>query len=152
MVEDQLFRTKMDTLLGKLDNVITGLKGPYEKEISIGPDAAASDTWEKPIFKAPFNCKITKVEVIPQAIIGQATNYMTLDVVNKSDDATGTTSLMAAARACNSTNTIAAFIGVDLVATDAEVEAGETIVLKKAVAADGQAFPGAYVQVTYEAV
>ena len=112
------------------------------------PADAAAGTFEKTIFTAPFNCIVKDVKVVPDGDIGQATNYMTLDVQNKGADGTGTTSI--GSRAVNSTNTIEGFVGVDLVSTDAEVTEGHSLSLKKTVEGDGQAFPGGLVIVKYE--
>lgn len=112
------------------------------------PADAADGTFEKTIFTAPFNCIVKDVKVVPDGDIGQATNFMTLDVQNKGADGTGTTSL--GSRAVNSTNTIEGFVGVDLISSDAEVTEGHSLSLKKTVTADGQAFPGGLVLVKYE--
>jgi|GEM_PF-6275729 hypothetical protein len=112
------------------------------------PADAASGTFEKTVFTAPYNCIVKDVKVVPDGNIGQATNYMTLDVQNKGAAGTGTTSL--GTRAVNSTNPISGFVGADLVSTDAEVTEGQSITLKKTVTGDGQAFPGGLVIVRYE--
>ena len=108
----------------------------------------AAGTFEKSIFTAPFNCIVKDVKVVPDGDIGQATNYMTLDVQNKGADGTGTTSI--GLLAVNSTNKIEGFVGVDLVSTDAEVTEGHSLSLKRTVTGDGQAFPGGLVIVKYE--
>lgn len=112
------------------------------------PADSASDTWEKAIFKAPFNCTVTEVIVVPDGDIGQATNYMTLDVQDKGADGAGTTSK--GSLAVNSTNTIEGMVGVDMISTDAAVLEGRVLSLKKTVAASGQAFPGGLVRVKYQ--
>jgi hypothetical protein len=110
-------------------------------------DSAASDTWEKVVFKAPFNCTVKDVWIIPDGNIGQATNYMTLDVQNKGASGSGTTSI--GSRVVNSTNTVSVAVGVDVVSVDATVTDGYCLTVKKTVTSAGQAFPGGLVVVRY---
>lgn len=126
---------------------VAGGASVVESETLRLPSDSASDTWEKAIFKAPYACTISEIFIIPDGNIGQATNYMTLDAQNKGAAGSGTDSI--GSRAVNSTNTIAAFVGVDLVSTDASIAIGEKVTLKKTVAASGQAFPGGLVIVKY---
>lgn len=143
MVSDALFRAKTDEIL-------EAIKGPYE-EITFLPKDSAADEWGHTIFEKPFDTKITKVEIIPSGDIGQATNNMTLDVVNVGADGTGTTSLMTAARVCNTSNAIAKIVGLALVAASKSIPANARVTLKKTVGGTtGQAFPGARIKVTYE--
>ena len=126
---------------------VAGGASVIESETLRLPADSASDTWEKTIFKAPYACVISEIFVIPDGNIGQATNYMTLDAQNKGVAGDGSTSI--GSRAVNSTNTIGAFVGVDLVATDASLVIGAKVSLKKTVASEGQAFPGGLVIVKY---
>lgn len=141
------YKPPIEALYDMIVEVAGGASVVESEEIRLIADAAATDTWEKTIFKAPYACTISEIFVIPDGNIGQATNYMTLDAQNKGAAGDGTTSI--GSRAVNSTNTIAGFVGVDLVATDASLVIGAKVSLKKTVAASGQAFPGALVIVKY---
>lgn len=144
MVNDEFLAAQFD----KIENAIDGVHQDLYKDVRLPADAAASDTWERTVFQAPFNCIVKEVDVIPDSTIGQATSYMTLDVQDKGAAGTGTTSI--GTRAVNSTNTITGFVGVDLVTTDATVVSGDCLSLKKTVASSGQAFPGGLVRVKFE--
>ena len=115
--------------------------------VRIPADAAASDTWERAIFKAQAGLTLKDVFVIPDTGIGQATNYMTLDVQNKGVGGAETTSL--GSRAVNSSNTMAAMVGADLVTTNATLITDQVVSLKKTVTSAGQAFPGGLAVVKY---
>lgn len=141
------YKKPIEALYDMIVDVSGGAAVTESEQIRLIADAAANDTWEKTIFKAPFDCTITEVFVIPDGNIGQATNYMTLDAQNKGAAGSGTDSI--GSRAVNSTNTIAAFVGVDLVSTDASITSGQKVSLKKTVASAGQAFPGGLVIVKY---
>lgn len=133
-----------------MDELIDAMVDTSDKysRVRLPTDAAAADVWEKAIFTAPFNCVVKDVIIVVDTTIGQATNYMTLDVQSKGAAGTGTTSL--GTRAVNSTNTLTAFLGTDLVSTDAEVTDGHSISLKKTKTGDGQVFPGGLAIVRYE--
>ena len=90
----------------------------------IPADALDTDTFERAIFTAPFNCVVKDVQVVPDGDIGQATDYMTLDCQNKGADGTGTTSI--GLLAVDDTNKIEGFVGVDLISSDAEVTEGHS--------------------------
>lgn len=145
-MDSRIFKKAMD---GLTDAITETVVDQYH-EVAIPADAAAGDTWERSIFKAPFNCTVSEVIVVPDGDIGQATNFMTLDVQNKGADGAGTTSI--GSRAVNSTNTIEGFVGVDLVATDADVTSGYVLSLKKTVTLTGQAFPGGIARVKFNKV
>lgn len=130
--------------LAGLESRLSGVEG---STVYIPEDSEAGDTFERAIFKAPSDCVVTAVIVVPDSDIGQATNYMTLDVQDKGADGTGTTSL--GLLAVNSTNTIDGMVGEDLVTTNKSVSAGRVLSLKKTVAASGQAWPGGFVKVIY---
>ncbi len=130
--------------LAGLDSRLSGVEG---STVYIPEDCAADDTFEMAIFKAPSDCVVTAVIVVPDSDIGQANNYMTLDVQDKGADGTGTTSL--GLLAVNGTNTIDGMVGEDLVTTNKSVSAGRVLSLKKTVAASGQAWPGGFVKVIY---
>lgn len=140
------YKTPIEALYDMIVEVAGGAS-VIESETLRLPADSASDTWEKTIFKAPYACTISEIFVIPDGNIGQATNYMTLDAQNKGAAGDGTDSI--GSRAVNSTNTIAGFVGVDLVSTDASLVIGAKVNLKKTVAASGQAFPGGLIIVKY---
>jgi hypothetical protein len=141
-MDSRVFKKTMEELI---DVLVDSQDQFYQVAI---PADAANGTFEKTIFTAPFNSVVKDVKVIPDGDIGQATNFMTLDVQSKGSDGTGTTSI--GSRAVNSTNTIEGFVGVDLVSTDAEITEGQSLSLKKTVTGTGQAFPGGLVIVRYE--
>ena len=151
-----MFKEKMDeittavgtvtTAVGTITSAVTDTYDKYSPA-TIPVDSAATDVPERTIFRAPFDCTVSEVYVIPDDDIGQATNYMTLDVQNKGSDGTGTDSI--GSLAVNSTNTIDEFVGVDLVTTNASVSEGECLTLKKTITGDGQIFPGGLVVVKY---
>jgi len=130
--------------LAGLESRLSGVEG---STVYIPEDSKADDTFERAIFKAPSDCVVTAVIVVPDSDIGQATDYMTLDVQDKGADGTGTTSL--GLLAVNSTNTIDGMVGEDLVTTNKSVSAGRVLSLKKTVAESGQAWPGGFVKVIY---
>lgn len=136
--------------LSAIDTRITNLDTENNTEymqVRIPADAAAGDTWERAIFKAPSDGTIEDVMVVPDSDIGQATDYMTLDCQNKGADGIGTTSI--GSRAVHSTNTIEGMVGVDVVTTNADIDSGRVLSLKKTVTASGQAWPGGMVQVKF---
>lgn len=137
---------RIDVLSTAISNLNTENDTEY-MQVRVPADAAAGDTFERAIFKAPSDGTIVDVVVVPDSDIGQATNFMTLDVQNKGADGTGTDSI--GSRAVNSTNTIEGMVGVDLVSTSADIDAGEVLSLKKTVTADGQVWPGGMVQVKF---
>jgi hypothetical protein len=115
--------------------------------IRLPADAAASDVWERAVFKARAGLTIKSAFIIPDTGIGQATNYMTLDLQNKDTSGIGTTSL--GSRAINSSNTLGAMVGADLVSSNATLTANQVVSLKKTVASAGQAFPGGLLVIKY---
>ena len=138
--------TGIDTRVTSLEGGILVTTDRFA-HIRIPADVNANDVWERAIFRVPAAAIIKDVVVIPDTSIGQATNYMTLDCQNKDTSGTATTSL--GSRAVNSTNTLGAMVGADLITTNANVTVGQTLSLKKTVASAGQAFPGGLVQVRY---
>lgn len=142
MVDSRVFEKAMEKVAESID----GITLKNEEQVYISPDAAA-DTWDAKIFRAPSDINIKDVLVVPNTAIGQATNFMSLEVINKGTDGTGTTSL--GSRNVNGSNTITV-AGIDLVATNADVLEGSFISLKKTKNGDGQAWPGGLVIVRYE--
>lgn len=135
--------------LQSLDTRITNLDTENNTEymqVRVSPDAAAADVWEKRIGRAPVAGVIEDVIILPDSAIGQATDFMGLEVFNKGTNGAGTTSL--GSRSVNSSNTIG-LDGVDLVTSNATVSAGEIIALKKTKNGNGQIWPGGFVQIKY---
>jgi hypothetical protein len=132
----------------RLYQIITRKTG--REYIPLPADTAAADTFEKPIMKCDEEKGITvkAIELIPTAAIGQATDYMTVSVVDKGTDGTGTTSK--ASLDLNSSHTVGAYASLDVVTTDFQVANGEVITLKKAVTGAGQKWPGGLIKITYE--
>jgi|GEM_PF-4052061 hypothetical protein len=132
----------------RLYQIITRKTG--REYIPLPADSAAADTFEKPILKCDEEKGITikAIELIPISAVGQATNYMTLAIVDKGADGTGTTSK--ASLDLNSSHTVGAYASIDVVTTDFQVANGEVITLKKTVTGNGQAWPGGLVKITYE--
>lgn len=149
-MDSRVFKKAMDANTAAIEAQTAAMVSHQDlySRVRLPADALAADVWEKAIFTAPFNCVVKDVIIVVDGAIGQATNYMTLDVQNKGAAGSGTTSL--GSRAVNSTNTLAAFVGTDLVTTDAEVTDAHSLSLKKTKTGDGQAFPGGEVIVRYE--
>lgn len=140
----------LDTRITTLDSTVDGLDTENNTEhmqVRVPADSAATDAWEVAVFKAPSDGSIEDVIAVPDSDIGQATNFMTLDVQNKGTDGTGTDSI--GSRAVNSVNTVEGMVGEDLVTTDADIDEGEVLSLKKTVDGDGQSWPGGIVQVKF---
>jgi hypothetical protein len=134
--------------IGTIESALESLDALTEQQsVYIPADAAASDTFERAIFKAPAACTVSEVIVVPDSDIGQATDYMTLDVQDKGADGTGTTSI--GSLNVNSEHTIEGMVGLDLVETDATVASARVLSIKKTVTASGQAWPGGTVITTF---
>ncbi|WP_321422770.1 hypothetical protein [uncultured Methanobacterium sp.] len=135
--------------LQALDTRITNLDTENNTEYietRISPDAAAADVWEKKITRVPVAGVIEDVIILPDSAIGQATDFMGLEVFNKGTNGAGTTSL--GSRSVNSSNTIG-LNGVDLVSSNVTVATGEIIALEKTKNGNGQAWPGGLIQIKY---
>lgn len=146
-------RKLMEEQTTALEGIATAIEGVTlnnEEQVYIPADALAADVWERAIFKAPSDVTIKDVIVVPDSDIGQATNYMTLDVQDKGADGAGTTSI--GLLAINSTNTIEGMVGRDLVTTNADVTSARVLSLKKTKTGDGQLWPGGLVIVKYTKV
>lgn len=153
MKSDIAEQANHDELIEKLTGLTTAIEGVTlnnEEQVYIPADALAADVWEKSIFKAPADVTVKDVIVVPDSDIGQATNYMTLDVQDKGADGAGTTSI--GQLAINSTNTIEGMVGRDLVTTNADVTSARVLSLKKTKTGDGQLWPGGLVIVKYTKV
>ena len=102
--------------------------------------ATAGTDNESPIFRAPFNLKVTAVRFIPEtAVVGGATNFATVAVRNKGAAGTGTTVVASKAFDTATTDDVAAFDedAITLSATAANLLVAEGEVLAANVTKDG---------------
>jgi hypothetical protein len=140
---------KITAVEGRLDTVEAEVKS---MERSIPPDASATGTFKATIFKAPFDATIQEIILVPDADIGQATDFMVLTVNNKGVD--GATDTTVVSRNVNSGegNPIEGFIGADLIGAlqdPVTVDEGICLSLEKTTQGNGQTFPGGLVIVKY---
>lgn len=132
----------------KLGNYLGALEGRVES-VRIPADAAAADVWDKTIFRAKGATKVTKISVIPDADIGQATNFMAFYVGLKGTDGLGTNTV--ANINVNDTNPSNKYKGINLpVAGGITLDNNAVISLEKKKTGNGQAWPGGLVIVEYE--
>lgn len=110
--------------------------------------ATAATVSEEVVFRAPHDLKLTAVRWIPKtAVVGHATNYITLSVVNKGDDGTGTTVMaLHAFDDAGTVDDIAAYDehAIDLSGTAANIlaDAGDVISVEKEVGGTGESGDG----------
>lgn len=141
-------------LIADMHTVVEELSQPVPVEpkvetLRIPADAAAADVWEKSIFRSDEALTVTEVRVIPDADMGQATNFMTFSVVNKGINGEGTDSH--GLINVNSTNPVDAYVGRILpLAGGVAMDALCVLALKKAKTGDGESWPGGLVKITYE--
>jgi len=68
------------------------IPGPIPHSSSIPSHAAATATEEWPVFRAPFACKLKKLDIVPQAAVtGDDTNRTNFNIIDKDADGSGTT-------------------------------------------------------------
>lgn len=104
--------------------------------------ATAGTASEEPIFRAPFKLTVTGVWFVAGAALdGTATNFATLSVVNKGLAGAGTTAVASLAIDTPTTDAladgVAKIIPVTATLADREIDAGEILVMKKAVDGTG---------------
>lgn len=120
-------------------------------KIRINADSAASDTWGENgegyvVLWIPtgLNYTVEGVDLaVDDDVTGDDTNYMTLSLVNKGTDGAGTTEIIS--KAYTSGVDIAHFDNDDVASggiSNADIDAGEVLAFKKAVASSGFTFPG----------
>jgi hypothetical protein len=123
----------------KLD--ATGRK--YKIRVSRSASDTAGTDWELPLGSIDFAGTVKSVKLLADTAFGQATNYSSLDVKNKGQAGSGTTSV--ASMAFNSTNTVSQWVpkALTLSATPANlnVVVGDALTLVKTHSGDGQALP-----------
>lgn len=69
-----------------------GTPGPIPHSANVIGHAAATATEKHPIFRAPFACKVTKIDAVAQAAVtGADTNTTHLNIINAGAAGAGTT-------------------------------------------------------------
>lgn len=117
--------------------------------------ATAGTAIEEGVFIAPFKLQITAVRLIAAATItGQATNFFTLNVRNRT---TGAGTVVPATLAFSSAPVVATAntplaITLSATATDLIVAAGDAITCEKAITGTGLAMPAGLLVVSYVAI
>lgn len=142
--------SKLVTMLYEELNLLDGRVGNTETRtevIRIPEDALAGDTWEIALGHALITGRIASAMLVPDSDIGQATDYMKLSLINKLNTGEGTTVL--GSRNVNSTNTLDAFLGANIIETIPNVDVAHGLSLKKEVEGTGQAWPGGVIEITY---
>lgn len=142
--------SKLVTMLYEELNLLDGRVGNTETRtevIRIPADALAGDTWEIALGQAVITGRIASAKIVPDSDIGQATDYMKLSLINKLNTGVGTTVL--GSRNVNSTNTLGAFLGANIIETIPDVDVAHALALKKEVEGNGQAWPGGVIEITY---
>lgn len=120
-------------------------------QVRLKADSAASDTWGENgeghvVMWVPtgLNYTVEGVDLaVDDDVTGDDTNYMSLSLVNKGTDGSGTTEICA--KSYTSGVDIAHFDNDDVASggiSNANVDAGEIIAFKKTVTASGFTFPG----------
>ena len=149
-VAPKLLGETLEDLDNRIEGGVGGSGGNVET-VRIPADAAAADVWDRSLFRADGETKVTKISVIPDADIGQATNYMAFYVGLKGTDGLGTQTT--ANINVNSTNPASKYKGINLpVAGGITLADGAVISLEKKKTGDGQLWPGGLVIVEYEPV
>lgn len=76
------------------DGALADVGGPLYSTARVPAGAAADATTEHPVFRAPFDCKVRKVRIIPGAAIsGADTNTAYFTLYLRGTDGQGTTAL-----------------------------------------------------------
>jgi len=131
-----------------------GVRGKYfygrARTIEIGiAGVAAGSSAELPIWNAPFRCKIIRVGIVPAAAItGANTNYMTLSVVNKGADGTGTAAIASKDYTLGVDAAQFAYNSLGPVSNNL-LRKDDTLTFKKAETGTGMAMPDLVVVVEY---
>lgn len=128
------------------------LSGPLYVH-TVVPKHAAGSTDEYCIFRAPFNCKVQKVTIVPAAnVTGQATNYTNINIKSWTDGATPVATEIANRDYNSSAVTEVAMKARDIYAptTYLSMSAGEYLSLEEENVGTGLALPSLGVIVTYE--
>jgi len=144
MIYEEL--TRLDGELTRLDGRV-GATETRTEVIRIPADATAGATWEIALGHAMITGRIASAQIVPDSDIGQATDYMKLSLINKLNTGEGTTVL--GTRNVNSTNTLDAFLGANIIETIPNVDVAHALALKKEVEGTGQAWPGGVIEITY---
>lgn len=133
---------------------VNSLKVPTTRVASARLAAvSAGSTGEWAVFKAPEACEITAAYiVVDSAITGTDTNYMTLSIVDKGDDGSGTTAI--ASVDFTAGTDAAAFDATSLgtLGSAKTLAAGDVVSFKKAEAGTGMDMPNLLVVIEYKKV
>ena len=108
------------------------------------PAIAQGTSDEIPVFKAPIDCEITKLGIIPEdTITGVATNNFTLGFKNKGSDGTGTGVIRSKIFLAGVNATAFAYksFGTPLDATYKLLSEGDTVSFYKSESGTGMAMP-----------
>lgn len=138
--------TALDSKLTALDSRVSNTESRTQV-IRIPEDALAGDTWEIALGHAEITGRIASAYVVPDSDIGQATDFMTISLINKLNTGEGTTVL--GTMDVNSTHTLDAFLGANIIETIPSVDVAHGLALKKEVTASGQIWPGGVLELTY---
>jgi hypothetical protein len=145
--------TDVKTKMAELDTNIDAVR----KQMAfcrMPADTAAGNTWERAIFVAQQTCTILAVEIVPDATIGDGTNYMALDVLDKADDGSGTTSILSGSPPIeiNDSPPLDAFDAISFgISGSPQLTADDVLTLKKTLGGGtNEAFPGGLIMVEYE--
>lgn len=148
-MHENLKKVQNDITQAKSD--ITNLASSAVDGVYIPADALAADEWTKTIGVVPgLVNRIAIVSVIPDVNIGQDTDYMTLNVINKKADASGTTVI--GTHNVDLAGKVDAFKSKNLITTSPTVNSPQVIALQKVKNGTGQKWPGGFVVINYAKV
>ena len=128
---------------------LSEIRGDQTFTIAVAGQATAGTADEFTGFVAPYNLKITGVKWIPAAAVtADPTNYLTLNLRNRT---TGAGAALPASRAYSATNSVA-FVAeamtLSATAADLLVTAGDVLTVSKVNSGTGLALPKGTVQIT----
>jgi hypothetical protein len=117
--------------------------------------AAAAVALEQALFVAPFRCQIQAVQLVSAATVtGQATNFFTLNIRNRTAAGAGTAvpaSLAFSTAPIVATAQIPLTITASATASDLVLAAGDVVTAEKAVTGTGLLMPGGIIVVRLRA-
>lgn len=112
---------------------------------------SAGSTGEWAIFKAPEACEITGAYIVTDAdITGADTNYMTLSIVDKGSDGSGTTAIASLAFTSGTDATAFDALSLGTLGAGKTLAAGDVVSFKKAEAGSGMNMPNLLVVIEYK--
>jgi len=108
-------------------------------------DSGATDTWERAIFMAPFACTVISATIVSDSAFGQATNYATLTVANKTQSAS------IVGMDFTNANATTGYVGKSLgTVGNASLAANDVVTLAKTKTSAGQVVPAFMIQLVIE--